>query len=73
MYSSGKSGNFFIPFRPVETEVKQPLPIHNNGNGTGGGRCDRTAVDYSIDHKPRLHTLIQIKLNRFKLRLHASA
>ena len=23
--------------------------------------------------KPRLHTLIQIKLNRFKLRLHTSA
>ena len=29
--------DIFVLFQPVKTEVKQPFPIHNNGNETGGG------------------------------------
>ena len=45
--SSQKNGEVFVLFRPVETEVNRPFPIHNNETGQAEADATERAVDYS--------------------------
>ena len=47
-YSSRqKNGDVYVPFRPVQTEVKWPFHAQKNGNGTGGRPATESKVNYS--------------------------
>ena len=51
-----KNSDVFVPFHPVEMEVKRSFPMHKNGNGTGRGRrdgkCSQKNGDASVPFRP---------------------